>query len=278
MTTNSLATNRAKDAAQTLRRGLKVLTLLTRFQAEGLGVSEIARRLELSKTTAVRLTRTLLEEKFVAQDAATRRYRLGPEAYAVGLAAEPSYALQRIAAPILRDLAMETGDWIFFTVRHGLEAICISRASANKQYPQKALRVGDRHPLGLGTGGLAILAAMSDREAEATVEANASVYGAVYSNMSAEIVRNQVLETRARGYSFVPGTLSPGYWGVGVPLLQERGNPVAAIVLVSTPARMGDERRTALGDRLRRLGEEVMNRARLQAEHLTGDDTSYEDN
>lgn len=269
--------DRPGDSAQTLRRGLNVLTLLTRFQSDGLGVSEIARRLDLSKTTAVRLTRTLLEEKFVAQDAVTRRYRLGPEAYAVGLAAEPSYALQRVAAPVLRSLAMETGDWIFFTVRHDLEAICISRASANRQYPQRALRVGDRHPLGLGTGGLAILAALPPDEIEATIEANAPVYGAVYKNMTAAIVRREVKETQARGYSFVPGTLSPGYWGVGVPLLQAPGQPAAALVLVSTPARMADERRAALGNRLQRLGEEVMSRARLQADRSGGEGLSYEE-
>ena len=267
---------RTGDGAQTLRRGLSILKLLTRFQADGLGVSDMARRLELSKTTAMRLTHTLFEEKFVAQDAVTRRYRLGPEAYAVGLAAEPSYALQRVTAPVLTSLAMETGDWVFFTVRHGLEAICISRASSNKQYPQRALRVGDRHPLGLGTGGLAILAAMPDDQVEATVQANAGLYGAVYSNMTAAIVRQLVLETRARGYSFIPGTLSPGYWGIGVSLLQEPANPVAAIVLVSTPTRLGDERRAALGDRLKKLGEEVMSRARLQAEKSTLESLSYQ--
>jgi DNA-binding IclR family transcriptional regulator len=265
------------DSAQTLRRGLSVLKLLTRFQTDGLGVSDIARRLELSKTTAMRLTHTLLEEKFVAQDAVTRRYRLGPEAYAVGLAAEPSYALQRVAAPILTSLAMETGDWIFFTVRHGLEAICISRASASKQYPKAALRVGDRHPLGLGSGGLAILAAMPDDQVDATVEANADVYGAVYKNMTAETVRKLVVETRVRGFAFIPGTLSPGFWGIGVPLLHEPGNPVAAMVLVSTPPRMGDERRAVLGDRMKKLGEEVMSRARLQAERSTLESLSYQE-
>jgi DNA-binding IclR family transcriptional regulator len=259
------------DMAQTLRRGLGILKLLARFQTAGLGVSEIARRVSLSKTTAVRLTRTLLDEKFVAQDPATRRYRLGPEAYAVGLAAEPSYALQRVAAPVLRALAMETGDWIFFTVRHGLEAICISRASANKRYPQTALRVGDRHPLGLGSGGLAILAGMPDEQVESVIEANAELYGAVYANMSAAKIRQLVLETRARGYSFIPGTLSPGYWGIGVALLQEIDNPVAAIVLVSTPTRLSDARRAALGAQMQKLGEEVMSRARIQAEEWTGE-------
>src|SRR6185295_15001158 len=88
--------------AQTLRRGLSILKMLARYQAAGgLGVSEIARKLEMSKATAVRLTRTLMDEQFVAQDSATRRYQLGPESFAVGLAAEPNYALQRTAAPSL---------------------------------------------------------------------------------------------------------------------------------------------------------------------------------
>lgn len=269
------ADDATSDGAQTLRRGLGILKLLTRFQLSGLGVSEIARRMELSKTTAVRLTRTLLDEKFVAQHHETRRYRLGPEAYAVGLAAEPSYALQRVAAPALRALAMETGDWAFFTVRDGSEAIVISRASANRLYPQSALRVGDRHPLGLGTGGLAILAAMPDDEIEAVLQENAGRYGEIYPNMSADIIRAQIPETRARGYSFIPGTLSPGYWGIGAPLLQSPGHPVAAMVLVSTPARLHDARRDALGHRLRRLGEDVMRQARAQADEPP-DESFYE--
>src|SRR5689334_19815413 len=86
--------------AQTLRRGLAILKLLARYQAGGgLGVSDIARKLDLSKATTVRLTRTLMDEQFVAQDSGTRRYQLGPESFAVGLAAEPNYALQRLAAP-----------------------------------------------------------------------------------------------------------------------------------------------------------------------------------
>src|SRR4051812_48814645 len=54
--------------AQTLRRGLGILKLLARYQhTGGLGVSEIARKMELNKATAVRLTRTLMDEQFVAQ-------------------------------------------------------------------------------------------------------------------------------------------------------------------------------------------------------------------
>jgi len=84
--------------AQTLRRGLAVLRLLTRVGPGGLRMGEIGRRLGLHKSTAIRLTRTLVDEGFVLHDQASGIYRLGPEAFAVGLAAEPSYALQRLAS------------------------------------------------------------------------------------------------------------------------------------------------------------------------------------
>ena len=113
------------SGAQTLRRGLSVLRLLTRVGDDGLKVSDMARRLDLNRVTTLRLVKTLAEEGFVVQAADTGRYRLGQEAFATGIAAEPGYALQRIAAPMLRTLALETGDTVFFTLIHEGETICL---------------------------------------------------------------------------------------------------------------------------------------------------------
>ena len=233
--------------------------MLARYQAAGgLGVSEIARKLELSKATAVRLTRTLMDEQFVAQDSATRHYQLGPESFAVGLAAEPNYALQRTAAPSLRALALETGDWLFFTVRHGLEAICLSRESGDIPYPQASLRVGDRHPIGLGAGGLAILAAMPTDEAEKVLTINAPAITKRYPNMTYDTVRRMLHETREQGYSVIPGVLAPGYWGIGVAVLRPDGEPVAAVVLNALANRMSGARQAVIAARLQRLSQDLM--------------------
>ena len=245
--------------AQTLRRGLSILKLLARYQAAGgLGVSEVARKLELSKATAVRLTRTLMDEQFVAQDTATRRYQLGPESFAVGLAAEPNYALQRVAAPSLRALALETGDWMFFSVRHGLEAICLSRESGGNPYPQASLRVGDRHPLGLGAGGLAILAAMPTDEADTVLKINAPAIVKRYPQMTFDTVRRMLHETREQGYSVIPGILAPGYWGIGVAVLRPDGEPVAAVVLIAAASRLSGARQAVIAARLQRLSQDLM--------------------
>lgn len=251
-----------RPGAQTLRRGLAILKLLALYPGEGLRISEVGRRLQLAKATAVRLTRTLADEGFVTQDAATRHYRLGPEAYAVGLAAEPAYALQRQAAPLLRSLALETGDWVFFSVRQGHEVICLSRESGHIPYPASALKVGDRHPIGLGAGGVAMLAALPDDEVEQLLAHNAAAIARDHPRATLPVIRALVHETREKGYSVIPGIIVRGYWALGVPLLDADGQPVAAIVLVSSAARLNLARSAALGERMRRLAAELTERSK----------------
>lgn len=249
--------------AQTLRRGLAVLKLLARSPAEGLRMSDIGRRLDLPKATAVRLTRTLVEEGFVAHDPARRLYRLGPESFAVGLAAEPAYALQRLAAPLLRTLALETGDWVFFSVLQGLDVICLSRESGDIPYPASALKVGDRHPLGVGAGGVAMLAALPDDEVERVLAANAAAIAREYPRATMPVIRELVQETRDRGYCLIPGIIVRGYTGLGVALVDAATRPVAAIVLVTTTARLNLPRSAVLGPRIVQMARQLMDRARL---------------
>jgi DNA-binding IclR family transcriptional regulator len=252
--------------AQTLRRGLSILKLLARHQPAGLRISDIGRRLALSKATAVRLTRTLVDERFVVHDTATRCYRLGPETFAVGLAAEPSYTLQRLATASLRALALETGDWVFFSVVQGFEAICISRETGDMPIPPDALRLGDRHPLGVGAGGLAILGALPDDEVEVALRVNGRFIDRNFPKSSVAVIRQLVRPTRERGYSIIPGIVAPGYWAIGVPLVQADGRPVAAIVLVASESRLHPTRTAVLGERILRISRDIMGRAAQESQ------------
>ncbi len=253
---------RAETAgAQTLRRGLAVLRLLTRVGPGGLRMSEIGRRLALNKATAVRLTRTLVDEKFLSHDPATRTYRLGPESFAVGLAAEPSYALQRLAAPRLRALALESGDWVYFSVPHGFEAICLSREEGDIPIPPAALDAGDRTPLGIGAGGLVMLAALPDAEVEAALAHNAELITRSYPRCGIPVIRRLLKETREQGYSVIPGLIVEDYWALAVPLINAQGRPEGAISLVAGASRLRVARRAALAERLLRVGRELMEAA-----------------
>lgn len=246
--------------AQTLRRGLAILKLLARHQPEGLRVGEIGRRLGLSKATALRLTHTLADERFVLLDPASRCYRLGPESFVVGLAAESSYTLQRLASASLRALALETGDWVFFSVVQGYEVICLSGESGHGPLPSDALRLGDRHPLGVGAAGLATLAALPDEAVDAALAAHGAQIDEQFPTSSVAVIRRLLPETRERGYAVIPGIVVPGYWALGVALRRSDGQPVGAIVLVASESRLHPTRRAALGERMLNIAREVMGR------------------
>jgi DNA-binding IclR family transcriptional regulator len=223
-----------------------------------LGISEIGRRLDMSKGTAVRLAQALTEEAFLVQNAGSRCYRLGPEAFAIGIAAEPSYSIQRLAAPIVRSLALETGDWACFSIRQGFEVVCLSVEKGNAHLPPATLRIGDRYPLGVSSAGLAVLAALPDDEARQALEIHGEYIDRTYPHCSVDVIRRLVAETRRQGYSVIPGILLPGYWALGVPLLQSDGCPIAAITIVSSEMRLGTTRRIVVGERMRRASCELM--------------------
>ncbi len=81
-----------------------------------------------------------------------------------------------------------------------------------------------------------------------------------YPRITISIVRDLVRETREKGYCALPGVIVKGYCGLAVPLLQE-GRPIAAIVLVTSAARLNATRQAALGEHMRRLALDLMARA-----------------
>lgn len=236
--------------AQTLRRGLSVLRLLTQVGAGGLRMLEITRRLDLNKATVIRLTRTLVDEGFVLHDKASGHYRLGPEAFAVGLAAEASYELQRLASPTLRALAAESGDTVFFTVLHGYESICLSRDEGDFPIKNQLIKAGDRWPLGVGAGAAAMLAALSDEEVEDVLFRTASVRERKFPRCTDPVVRGLIRDTRERGYCVQPGLVLEDSWAVGVAVYDTHGRPVASISIAAIQSRLGPARSALLGNRL----------------------------
>jgi len=199
---------------------------------------------------AGRLTRTLVDEGFVLHDRASGRYRPGPEAFAVGLAAEPSYTLQRLAAPTLRALAIESGDTGFFKVLHGYESICLSRDEGDFPIRNQLSKPGDRWPLGVGAGSCAILAALSDEVIDDALLRSAKLRAERFSRCTDTAIRRLVRDTRSRGYCLQPGMVIEDSWAVGAVVCGGNGQPVASISIAAIKSRLGTARSAAMGNRL----------------------------
>lgn len=241
-----------ETAVKTVDRVAMILRLLSDAGEHGYRLSDIADKTGLGKTTAHRLLGALVQVGLAYQDLKTKRYSLGSAAAALGRAASIHH-IQSLLRPVLRHLARETEDTVFASVREGLAAVCIAREAGSFPIRTLTLDQGDRRPLGVGAGSLALLAFLPDDEIDAIIERNRR-WLQDYASFSPEELRKLIARTRESGYALNEGRIVPAMQGIAVPVLARDGRPVAALSLAAIRDRMGPDR---LPDLVKRLREEA---------------------
>jgi DNA-binding IclR family transcriptional regulator len=116
------------SSSSSLRSVGTALDVLECFALDGeLGVSDIARRLGVAKSTAHRLLQTLVSRGFVEQDRDSGLYRLGIHIYELGALALARNELRHAALPTLRHVARVTGLTTNFAVPDGPDVVFVER-------------------------------------------------------------------------------------------------------------------------------------------------------
>jgi DNA-binding IclR family transcriptional regulator len=244
------------DTVQSVRRALEILHILSfNASATGMRFSDLQAQSGLSKGTLHRLLKTLEREGFLEQAAGSRMYYLGLEFLSMGERAANRLDIRAVTQPSLERLAKATGDTVMLTIRSGLDAVCVDRREGS--FPVKVLtqNIGTRRPLGVGSGSLALLAAVPDDEVESVLRRNSQRL-VTYPSISADMLRQAVADTRNRGYAFNPGFLLKGMYGIGVTIYLAR-QPVAALSIAANFDRMNSERRKDIAAQLKSEAERV---------------------
>ena len=202
----------------------------------------------LDKSTAHRLLQRLVQERMLVRDAGHRGYRLGPLLYELGLAALPETSLRELSQPALQQLARGTGDMAFLVVRSGFESVCLDRIAGNFAIQTMTQGVGDRHPLGVGAGGLAILAGLGEAEVKIVLKAIAPQLRRY--RLTERALRERVEATRERGHAVDEGSAALDVTAIGRAVRDRTGAPLAAVFVASIRSRMGDARLREVDRRL----------------------------
>jgi len=224
-------------ASQTLDRAVQVLQLVVGSRASGLGLSDLVKKTGLTKPTTRRLLLALIDNGLVEQGDEDRRYYAGPETYTLGVLASERFSIHRLAAESLVGIAARSGDAALLSVRRADETVCLGREEGTYPLRSHVLKPGDRHPLGVGAGGLALLAIMPDEEIDQVLALNAERFAAHYPALTPEVLRLQVQETRRRGYSLNPGLIVKGSYAVGVALADPHSGASAALAIAGVESR-----------------------------------------
>jgi DNA-binding IclR family transcriptional regulator len=252
----------AAGGAQSIDRAATLLLLVGRAGPFGARLSELVEQCDLAKPTVRRMLLALVRAGLLDQDLETRRYYIGPEIYVLGTLAGIRFGIHPISLRSLVRLSQETGDTAFLSVPRGVYSICVHREEGAYPIRIHALHAGDRHPLGVGAGSLALLSALPDHEVEEVLAANADILADNYPQHQPKILRAMVQEARAKGYALNPGMLLPGSWGIGVAIRGEDGQPIGALSIAAIESRLGKDRQQKLAELLTKEARSIETRLR----------------
>lgn len=244
-----------KGLYQNIGRATMVLTELAASSQEGLRLTDVVNATSLGKATVHRVLSGLVAHGLVDQDKATGRFFLSLKLIGWAMAAGDRFGLARLAGPALGRLAQRTQDTVYLSLRSGEEAICIDRREGAFPIKTLTLRVGDRRPLGVGAGSLAMLAFLPDDEVEQVIAAQ----GAERARFGIDemTLRDMIATARQLGYTLNDERLIPGMSAVGVPIRRSDGQPFAALSVAAISSRLQLPRRESIAASLNQEAEQI---------------------
>ena len=208
----------------TLSKGLAILEKLAEAR-RALGVTEISRSLNLTKSNTFRLLQTLSRLGYVSQreDGA---YAVTLKMWQVGRSTVDSLNLRELAAPEMAYLAQETGETIYLAVPEQLNIVYIDKIESKK--PIRSWNpIGGAAPIHCVGTGKAILAANYERLRDKLCEPLPSFTNRTLTTMSQ--LDEDIEATRMRGYAFDTGEFRDRIFSFGAAIRLPDGEAVAAI-------------------------------------------------
>jgi len=240
----------------TVAKALSLLGLFSRLRPE-LGLSELARRSGLNKTTVYRLMSELAAQGFVEQVGSGRAYRLGPAVLRLAALREQAVPMRETVQKVLTDLAAATGETAHFSLLEG--EVLATLAYAYSAAHGTSVLMDDAEVLSFhGTSsGLAVLAFSPPDFARRMLEGPLAKH-TPETVTDAQAIRAALPQVRAEGVAISAGGFEIDVVSHAAPVFDSAARVIGAVAVAAPMTRMSD----ALRALVRR---EVTARAR----HLT---------
>lgn len=221
-----------KSVNQSTQMAFMVIEVMAEI-GQPVGLSDLARRIGVSKVRVFRFLRTLLSLGYVLQDPETEKYRLSYKLYHLGQALADSTDILREARPVMVELRDATGFTVSFSqmehggmrildmVRTEQPVVIVTRPGALLDFHASA-----QGKIALAFGG-AQLAGTALRQWTSETSTDRSA------------VEAEVAEVRARGWADAPNQTLQGVTAVSAPVFDMTGDFVATLTIAGPTNTIG---------------------------------------
>jgi DNA-binding IclR family transcriptional regulator len=214
------------------------IRLLTSFSGEEdeLGITTLATRLRLAKSTVHRLASTLTGAGFLEQNAETGKYRLGVALFELGALVRRRMDVANEARPRLRELLEKTGETVQLGIVDQFSVLYVYEMESRHAI-RMAAAVGGRAPLHCTAVGKVLLAFQPADYVKQVLERGLAA------NTSRTLTRREAVlemleEVRQREYAIDDEESEAGLRAIAAPVRNHTGAVIAALGVAAPVQRM----------------------------------------
>jgi DNA-binding IclR family transcriptional regulator len=212
------------SSVQSIRRAFGVLSAL----GDGpLGVTEVAERADLPKSTAARMLATLVDEGAVEQVPGDTAYRLGPRLITLAGGFSLTRSLAAIARPTLSELARTSGEAAGLGLPDGDLVHYVDQVDTVNPVLVRDW-TGVRAPLHAVSSGQVLLAFRTPAAIERYLERPIERF-TPNTLVEPDAIRDRLRDVRKRGYSWAIEEFDAGISSVAAPIADASGEVIAAV-------------------------------------------------
>jgi DNA-binding IclR family transcriptional regulator len=227
------------DGAQALRRAVAILKVVASGRYPGVTLEHVTKTMQLSRSTTHRILKCLVEEGLVDQDRGQRRYMIGRLTYELSLSVTRDFHVAAGWNRLVEEVARQTGQTTYLMARSATDAVCIQKVDGRGMLRVIPVEVGQRRPLGVGAGALALLSGVDPGDIEPILRTiKQSLWQ--FPRVAAETLLKDLQDARNRGFAISRGRVFEQVVGLGF-LLPSRGE-VPLALSIAAPASTLDER------------------------------------
>jgi DNA-binding IclR family transcriptional regulator len=230
MSSNAASHNDSPSVA--VERALAMLEAVAQ-EPEGLSNAEISRKLEIPKSSASYILRTLEKQAYLNRDPATGRYRVGLKILSLSRGALTGIDVREVALPIMRHLMQKTSLTCHLAILDGPDAVYIEKVES-EGFIRMDTWVGRRMRVHATSVGKALVAYIAQQRLEKIIADRGMEKRTPKTITSLPRLLKELEKVRSQGYAVDDEENNIGARCLGAPIFDQNGAIEASLGLSGT--------------------------------------------
>ncbi|WP_138754408.1 IclR family transcriptional regulator [Paenibacillus sinopodophylli] len=214
--------------------------LLPQGKEKELSVTEMSRELGMPVQSVHRILGSLMEHGFVAQNARTKKYKLGLSIMEYGFLMWDSLMLRTVARPFMEELSQKTKETVYLATRENAEGVYIDSVDS-PQILKISEPIGLKLPLFIGASNRVILAYLPRKTQESILAEVDWDNVPSLKPLSEAYIEEEILIIHRQGYAITEGEATEGTTGIAAPIFSYENRVIGSLNTAGPTFRFTEE-------------------------------------